>query len=113
MARLLCRNACRLSWVPVPAAVTSPPSGAKALPAGDGCATVGTVMPGSGITDPRVEHAVGDVGGQVAEHGGHADDQRPAEHHREVMGERGVPEQQAHAGEVEYRLRDDRAGHDI
>src|ERR1700733_12000138 len=114
IARLLVVNARKLSWAPAlalaPEAITSPPSGARGLPAGDGC--VGAVS-GAAIADPWVERAVGDVGGQVADHGGHADDQRPAEHHREVVGERGLPEQQAHAGEVEYRLRDDRAGHDI
>ena len=36
IARLLVTNACRLSWVPAPEAVTSPPSGARGLPAGDG-----------------------------------------------------------------------------
>src|SRR6202161_242520 len=112
IARLLVVNARRLSWAPAPEAITSPPSMTTGRPAGDGGVGVGAVS-GAAIADPRVERAVGDVGGQVAGHGGHADDQRPAEHHRKVVGERGLPEQQAHAGEVEYRLNDHRAGHDV
>src|SRR5580704_8066703 len=95
MARRLCRNAVRLSWAPPVLPVASPPSAATAF----GPAGVGGASSCAAIADPRVQHAVGDVGGEVPDHGGDADDEGSAQHHRVVVRERGLPEQQAHARE--------------
>src|SRR5579875_911344 len=116
IARLLLANALKVSCVPPEVAVTWPASGTGAPPGTPGPAAwpagSGTVS-GAAIADPRVQDAVGHVGGQVPDHGGHPDDQRPAENHRVVVGARGLPEQKAHPGEVEHRLRDHRSGHDV
>src|SRR5580700_112659 len=109
MARLLCRKALKLSCAPPVLPAASPPSGVMtSVPASVGGASSGVAIP-----DPRVQDAVGDVGGEIAEHGRDANDQSAAQHDREVVCERGLPEQQSHAGEVEDRLSDEGARHDV
>src|ERR1700757_5116665 len=106
MARLLCRKSSRSRFLPPVLVVTSPPSGV--VPGEPAAVTLSDRM-----TDPGVENAVSNVRGEIADNGRHADDQSRAEHHREVVGQCRLPEQQSHTGEVEDRLRYYRAGHDV
>src|SRR5262249_52892517 len=63
--------------------------------------------------DSRVEHRVSDIGQQRTDRGCHADDEREAERHREVMIDRRLPDLPAHALDVEQYLHDQRTADDL
>src|SRR5215469_5749533 len=122
IARLLFQNDRRVSPLrSAGPAWTSPPSRTAATGAdapASACTAAESGPPAGdascpGIADPRVEYAVGDVSEQVAHDRGHPDDKRGAEQDREVVRKGGLPEEQAHAGEIEDRLRDNRAADDV
>src|ERR1700722_5209552 len=101
--RLLCTKSENVSSPPplpdrcfASPAPSAPGSPAAALVAASGIA----------IADPWIEYPVGDVSGQVPDNRGDADDERGPEHDRVIVGQRRLPEQQAHAGEVEDRFSD-------
>ena len=66
----------------------------------------------SAITDPRVEHRVGEVGEQAPEHGRHADDDGNTELKGVVRVHRRIEVGEAKAGEVEQVLDDEPGGED-
>src|SRR6202034_3320683 len=82
---------------PAPAS-PAPPSASRSVP----------LVPASSaaIADPGVEDSVGNVGRQVADHRGDADDEGGAEQHREVVGGGGLVKEQPHPRVVEDLLGD-------
>src|SRR5918992_3970649 len=91
-------NSTPVSWTSVSAPATVPVS--STAPAAEVCAVALSMSrggPGSVITDPRVEKAVGDVGQQIEDDDHRGDNHQPRHDRIGVVGEEGVDEVEAHS----------------